>query len=94
MIALSKRAGRSTRREKSSTVQQAHRALDESNVFRGRSQLIRIDESDGKLLLQGRLPSYYLKQMLQTVLRDVDGVDQIDNQVAVDYPVTESSAAE
>ncbi len=37
----------------------------------------------GKLTLRGRLPSFYLEQVLQTLLRDIEGVDLIDNQVDV-----------
>jgi hypothetical protein len=39
--------------------------------------------SKGVLTLRGRLPSFYLKQMLQTLLRNLDGVTRIDNQVDV-----------
>lgn len=89
MIAMSNRTERSNRlraKQPSFVADKARRALEQSQLFRGRSQLIRIDESSGRLLLEGRLPSYYLKQMLQTLLRDVEGVEQIDNQVTVDYP--------
>ena len=44
---------------------------------------ISCDYEDGVLTLQGRLPTYYLKQVLQTVLADVDGVVRIENQVDV-----------
>ena len=37
----------------------------------------------GTLTLTGRLPSFYLKQVLQTLLRDLDGVTRIDNRVDV-----------
>ena len=37
----------------------------------------------GVLILQGRLPSFYLKQVLQTLLRELEGVERIDNQVEV-----------
>ena len=33
--------------------------------------------------LKGRLPSFYLKQVLQTLLRDIEGIKLIDNQVDV-----------
>jgi hypothetical protein len=39
--------------------------------------------SQGTLTLCGRLPSFYLKQMLQTYLRDLYGVTQIENHVEV-----------
>lgn len=44
---------------------------------------ITIEYEDGVLLLRGRLPSFYMKQVLQTLLRDLDGVEQIDNQTDV-----------
>lgn len=39
--------------------------------------------AQGVLILQGRLSSFYLKQVLQTLLRDLEGVKRIDNQVEV-----------
>jgi hypothetical protein len=33
--------------------------------------------------VRGTVPTFYLKQLLQNVLKDVDGVRAIDNQVAV-----------
>jgi len=44
---------------------------------------INFEFSDGVLTLRGRVPSFYLKQILQTWLRRLDGVEQIDNQVDV-----------
>jgi osmotically-inducible protein OsmY len=38
---------------------------------------------DGQLTLHGCVPSFYMKQMLQTLLRDIEGVQQIDNRVEV-----------
>ena len=35
---------------------------------------------DGVLTVCGSVPSFYLKQVAQTALRDVDGVASIDNQ--------------
>ena len=92
MTALSDQNHRATRlfgTKPSRVAQQARRTLEASNLFCGHSKYLRIDESGGKLVLNGRLPTYYLKQMLQTLLRDVEGVERIDNQVAVDYPVSE-----
>jgi hypothetical protein len=37
----------------------------------------------GVLTVRGRVPTFYLKQIVQTRLRDLDGVRQIDNQVDV-----------
>ena len=47
--------------------------------FRG----ITCDYHDGVLILRGRLPTFYLKQILQTRLRGLEGVSQIRNHVDV-----------
>jgi len=39
--------------------------------------------TDGVLTLHGSVPSFYLKQVLQSILRDVPGVRRIDNRVDV-----------
>jgi osmotically-inducible protein OsmY len=41
---------------------------------------------EGMLRLQGRVPSYYLKQMAQTMVLEMEGVDEIDNQLEVITP--------
>jgi hypothetical protein len=41
------------------------------------------DSKDGVLTLRGRVESFYLKQVLQTRLRDLEGVTRIENQVEV-----------
>jgi len=38
---------------------------------------------DGVLHLRGRVPTFYMKQVLQTLLRGIDEVEQIDNRVEV-----------
>jgi hypothetical protein len=35
------------------------------------------------LIVRGAVPTYYLKQILQHVLKGIDGVRLIDNQVQV-----------
>jgi len=37
----------------------------------------------GVLTLAGQLPSFYLTQVLQSLLVDLEGVDRIDNQIDV-----------
>jgi hypothetical protein len=44
---------------------------------------ITIEFAGGVLTLRGRVPTFYLKQMLQTWLRDLDNVKQINNRVDV-----------
>ncbi len=38
---------------------------------------------NGVLVLEGRLPSYYLKQIAQELVFQVDGVDAVVNQIEV-----------
>jgi len=38
---------------------------------------------DSVLVVEGQVPSFYLKQVLQTLLAGVDGIDEIDNRVDV-----------
>lgn len=41
---------------------------------------------DGVLRLEGSVSSFYLKQLLQTFLRDLKGVESIENRVDVVNP--------
>ena len=44
---------------------------------------IACDYRQGVLTLHGSVPSFYLKQVLQSILKDVPGVERIDNRVDV-----------
>ena len=44
---------------------------------------ILFQHEDGVLTMRGRVPSFYMKQILQTLLGDLDGIEKIDNQVDV-----------
>jgi hypothetical protein len=37
----------------------------------------------GVLTVRGKVPTYTLRSLLETILADVEGVEQIDNQVGV-----------
>jgi hypothetical protein len=39
--------------------------------------------ADGRLSVRGRVPTFYLKQILQSRLKGIDGVELIDDQVDV-----------
>jgi len=41
---------------------------------------------DGVLLLRGRVPTYYLKQMAQTIGTSAEGVREVVNELGVDFP--------
>lgn len=46
-------------------------------------QHVQVDTANGAVTLTGNLPSFYLKQVVQTVAASVDGVRQLHNQVQV-----------
>ena len=41
------------------------------------------EHHEGVLILRGCVPTYYLKQIAQTLVREVKGVDQIVNRLEV-----------
>ena len=45
-----------------------------------------VDEVDGAIVLSGNVPSFYLKQVVQTIAGSVDGVRRLDNRVEVIRP--------
>jgi hypothetical protein len=53
--------------------------------FRGASYPIDIESFDNVLVITGRLPSFYLKQLLQSELSHLEGVQRVENRVEVDY---------
>jgi hypothetical protein len=61
----------------------ARQRLQENCPYAFYFRCISVQFRDGVLTLRGRVPTFYLKQMLQTWLRNLDGVQRIDNQVDV-----------
>lgn len=54
--------------------------------FRGRTHLIQIKSSGNSLVVSGRVPTYYLKQLVQEVVKLVPDIGKIDNRVDVQWP--------
>lgn len=46
---------------------------------------LRIENHEGRIVLQGRVTSYFQKQMAQEALRNIDGVAVIENQLEVTW---------
>jgi len=44
-----------------------------------------LESVQGKIILRGKVDSFYQKQMVQESLRGIDGVLQISNQIEVEY---------
>lgn len=59
------------------------RALAHSCHFTRHWREIACDYEDGVLILRGSVPSFYLKQVLQSIVKEVPGVDRVDNRVDV-----------
>jgi hypothetical protein len=61
----------------------AYEMVDKHCHFHGRAGGFQFVQQDDVLIVRGQVPSYYLKQVLQTALKDVDGIRWVDNQVDV-----------
>lgn len=64
-------------------LEHVHRYLEKHFVFHCHLASLRFDYQNGRLFLAGQLPSFYLKQLLQTALKQIPGVNQIVNRVNV-----------
>lgn len=55
--------------------------------FRSSGQIrlleVQIDEDEGHVVLSGRVPTYYLKQLAQTIAGNVEGVASLRNEMVV-----------
>lgn len=49
-------------------------------------QQIRGEAKDDVIVLTGTVPSYYLKQVAQTVARNMDGITHVENRLEVRSP--------
>jgi hypothetical protein len=56
-----------------------------SNSYRLRSS-VTCEYERGVLTINGELPSFYLKQMVQSLLRNLDGVERLENRIVVVNP--------
>jgi hypothetical protein len=63
--------------------QLARQELDRHCHFHGRVDGFQFEHHEGVLTVRGRVPTFYLKQLLQTALKRVDGVERINNRVDV-----------
>ncbi|HMO85780.1 MAG TPA: hypothetical protein PKC18_12775 [Lacipirellulaceae bacterium] len=59
--------------------------------FRGRVDLFEIAGSDDMLVVRGRVPTFYLKKLVQSILLKMDGVERIENRIDVVNPSVLSS---
>jgi hypothetical protein len=74
---------RSAPRIRNSIAQQAAAQLRNHAHFKGRALDLLFELNGDVLIIRGRVSSFYLKQLLQTALRDLESVSRIENRVDV-----------
>jgi hypothetical protein len=62
---------------------QAYLLVDAHHHFHRRAGRFEFQCEEDVLVVRGSVPTFYLKQVLQCALRDLEGVRGIDNQVTV-----------
>lgn len=65
--------------------------LEQHPHFRGRLSGLRIEQRGRTLFLSGRLPTFYLKQLVQEAVRHLPGVQHVRNEIDVVNPSGVSS---
>lgn len=72
-------------RESGGIISRAQDLVASQPYFRGTSYPLNFESFEDVLVVSGRVPSFHLKQILQSELGSMDGVGRIVNQVVVDY---------
>lgn len=49
------------------------------------SNVVMVEAEEGRIILKGSVKSFFQKQMAQEAVRRVDGVEQIDNLLQVNW---------
>lgn len=62
---------------------QVETAINSSPYFSGRK--LRFEAHEGRVVLQGQVSTYFQKQMAQESVRRIEGVNEIDNQLEVNW---------
>lgn len=69
----------------------ARQQLESHPHFRGRTGGVQIELCGRTLVLSGRLPTFYLKQLVQEAIRRLPGVQHVRNEIDVVSPYGISS---
>jgi len=69
--------------ERSNLSALARNYLEHHPHFRGRVSDVKIEHEGKIVFLSGRLPTFYLKQLVQEAVRHVPGVQQVRNLIEV-----------
>jgi hypothetical protein len=71
--------------------QAAYEIVASHCCFHGRARGFEFERNGDVLTVRGSVPSFYLKQVLQGLLKNLDGVQRIENRVDVVSPAGLSS---
>jgi hypothetical protein len=88
--ALARQPGKSAF-ERINLIDSAREQLENHPHFRGRLESLSIEQRGRALYLSGQLPTFYLKQLVQEILRHLPGVQSIRNEIVVVSPYGISS---
>jgi osmotically-inducible protein OsmY len=69
--------------QQSTLEQRVGSAISSNPYLNGRK--LRFEAVDRKIVLKGRVGTYFQKQMAQEAVRTLEGVDSIDNQLEVTW---------
>lgn len=69
--------------EKGAVISSAHDLIAQHPHFRGRAEMFEFECRENVLVVRGCVPTFYLKQLLQNTLKQLDGVERVDNRVDV-----------
>jgi hypothetical protein len=70
----------------------ARQSLERHPHFRGRTSVLCIEQRGSMLCLTGRLPTFYLKQLVQETVRHIPGVKGVWNEITVIEGASQSGA--
>ncbi len=59
------------------------RALEDHPLLKGKN--VQIQRDNRRVVLEGDVTSYYDKQLVQEIVRRIDGVEEVDNRLLVDW---------
>jgi hypothetical protein len=83
MITLTNKHKRAPATARIKVTDLVRQALDRHPHFRGRVDGFQFEHREGVLTVRGCVPTFYLRQLLERVLKRVDEVQRINNQVDV-----------
>lgn len=59
------------------------RAIEDHPLLKGKN--VQIQRDNRRVVLEGDVNSYYDKQLVQEIVRRIDGVEEVDNRLLVDW---------